>query len=43
MDLETYETYETSVDPEYANLQSGREVEVQEIMGRKMVTHAKKQ
>ena len=43
MDLETYETYEIDVEPEYANLQSGREVEVQEIMGRKFLTHAKKE
>lgn len=42
MDLESYETYELEVKPEYGNLQSGKEVDVQELMGRKMVTHAKK-
>ncbi len=42
MDLETYETYEIEVEPEYAGLQSGQEVEIQEVMGKRMITRVKK-
>ncbi len=42
MDLETYETYELEVEPQYAELESGQEVELQDVMGKKMITRVKK-
>lgn len=43
MDMESYETYEIEVEPEYSGLQSGQEIEVQDVMGKKMITHVKKE
>jgi translation initiation factor 5A len=43
MDLETFETYEMDVEPEHANLQSGQEIEIQDVMGKKMITHVRKE
>lgn len=42
MDLDTYETYDLEVENEYADLQSGQEIELQDVMGKKMITHIKK-
>ncbi|NYZ79912.1 translation initiation factor IF-5A [Candidatus Micrarchaeota archaeon] len=43
MDRETYETYDMDVEPEYGSLQSGQEIEVQDVMGKKSITHVKKE
>ena len=42
MNLETYETFELDVEPEFGSLQSGKEIELQDVMGKKMITHVKK-
>lgn len=42
MDLDNFETFEIDVDPEFGNLESGKEIEVQDVMGKKMITHVKK-
>ena len=42
MDLSTYETYELEVEPQYAELESGKEVELQDVMGKKMITRVKR-
>ena len=41
MDLESYETFEMDVEVQHADLQSGAEVEIQDIMGKKMITRVK--
>ena len=42
MDLETYEMSEIEVPPEFLNqVQAGKEVEIQEVMGKKMLTRVK--
>ena len=42
MDSESYEMYDMTVEPEYGSLQSGQEIEIQDVMGKKMITHVKK-
>ncbi|MEM0372814.1 MAG: translation initiation factor IF-5A [archaeon] len=43
MDMESYETYEMDVENEHSGLQSGQEIEIQDVMGKKMITHVKKE
>lgn len=42
MDLETYETYEMEIDEDFLDkLEAGKEVEVQEVMGKRMLLRVK--
>ncbi|MFH0987117.1 MAG: translation initiation factor IF-5A [Candidatus Micrarchaeota archaeon] len=41
MDLASFETYEISVENEYKDLQSGAELEVQNVMDKRMIMRAK--
>ena len=42
MDLETYEMYEMEVPAEFLNqVGAGKEVEIQDVMGKKMITRVK--